>query len=97
MATKKITKTTLKSFIKKNMNKIMFCETSRFDGMQDMVDDVRNPKWVKPTLNTSESNKNRRLIFKECIWAHWNSIEPLENMNGYCVSNCCGSWSIAVF
>lgn len=57
--TPKITLATLKSFARRNADKIYYKELSRFDGMSDMVENNDNPEWKKSEIipmNTKNSN-----------------------------------------
>lgn len=55
--TKKITRATFKSFLKKNQGRVLIKSLSTFDGMSDMVEFSRNPQWMipKPYLPNSEN------------------------------------------
>lgn len=98
--TAKITLATVKAFIKKNADSIFILEKSTFDGM---VDGVRNvpggAKWVKPE-GTLDLEDKATLGFRG-VWFVRGSRDYFNAYNqdgyvGYEVSNCCGSWTVAV-
>jgi hypothetical protein len=98
IAVKKITRATLKSFLKKNDGKIYIELKSSFDGMTDCVMpcDCGIPGLL-PAERDTEFSENR-LGYKH-IWlvGHSNDyFSPFENniFYGIRVSNCCGSFNV---
>ena len=93
----KITRTTLKSFIKKNKDNLFVKVKSSFDGMIDGVRDVEMD-WKKVE---AEPNFNERYNYGiQGIWVVGESRDYLteyedENYKGIRISNCCGVSIIA--
>ena len=93
----KITKATIKSFIRKNVGNLYFYVNSSFDGMTDCVQPV-NSGWKK---SQSCSNADRHTLGQTGLWLVGGSRDyftPYENAEytGYEISNCCGLSIIAV-
>ena len=97
---KKITKTTLKSFLKANSGNLYFMEESRFDGMVDCV--TANDKAKFSKCEGSYDKDERNLGFREDgLWLVGSSRDYFTyyNENGYEGIHCynsCGSWTIAI-
>lgn len=94
----KITLATLKSFAKRNKGGLFVKETSKFDGMSDMVEQNRDPQW-RPTTITDETNYYRTGI--QGIYTVGDSrdyfeIYEDEEYFGIEVYNCCGNSILAV-
>ena len=94
---KKITKSTIKSFIKKYEGKILIKIGSQFDGMTDGVETVKDEfKLAKK----AESNLDYNLGIAGA-WFVGQSRDyftawETEELKGYHVSNSCGSFDIAI-
>lgn len=95
----KITKSTVKSFIKKNISDLYMKEFTYFNGMTDGIDNVPEIRNRFITLTESsraalgvETTYNSPSFFE----SH-NSIEPVEgeNFTGFEITNCCGRYIIA--
>lgn len=97
--TKKITRTTIKNFVAreaKNQNLYINIKSS-FSGMTDCVEDVRTGFTKAVSINHSEQYN---LGFNG-IWlvgSNRDYFQPYsdENYIGYEISNCCGSFIIAM-
>jgi hypothetical protein len=93
----RITIAHLKSFLKKNETNIYVKVCSRFDGMQDMVDYIENPTFSK--VEYSENTYSNALGFAGvyCVGSSRDTISIYEddNLTGYHVYNCCGSFTVA--
>lgn len=95
---KKITIATVKSFINKNQGKLLIMTASHFDGMQDMVTYSDNPKFYP--LQKTENKCSNNLGF--CgVWFVGRGDDmcskyETEQLTGFSVYNCCGSWNIAI-
>lgn len=96
MKTKKITLATIKSFIKKNNDNLFIDVCSKFNGMIDCIDSV-NTGFDKVKFNT-ENLKNTLGI--PGAWfvgdsRDWFTIYEDDKLQGFKISNCCGSFIIA--
>lgn len=94
----KITKATIKSFIKKNEGKVYVMMKSRFDGMYDCVMET-GVKEFSPA--TKESNMIEHTLGISGLWLVGGSRNTFfhyedDNFIGYEVYNCCGTSVIAV-
>ena len=97
---KKITRATFKSFVKKNRNNLLINCKSRFDGMTDCVEHSRDSKFeeVKDTELKFQNDYN---LGVNGIWLVGSSRDYFtayedEFFVGISVSNCCGSFVIAI-
>ncbi len=97
---KKITRATLKSFIARELkNKNLYIkEKSRFDGMVDCVMPVENNNFTQAVQIKEETVYNLGIAG---AWFVGNSRDYFtawadENFIGYEVSNCCGSFILAM-
>ena len=93
----KITKATIKSFIRKNEDKLYIQVKSKFDGMTDMVDTVKDnfslvEKIDRNILNTMGMNG---AWFVNDSRDYFGIYED-EDFKGYTISNCCGSFILAI-
>ena len=95
--TKKITKATFKSFLKKNEGNIWVKQRSRFDGCCDGIRYAKNPEFVA-TVKSELTHEN------ECgykgIWLVGGSRDYFTSYDdglfqGISVSNCCGCFIVA--
>ena len=92
---KKPTLATLKSFINKNQSNLCINVQSVFDGMIDGVQQYTNSRFVPATK--SDGYKNTLGI--NGVWVVGGDyIRPFEEngFTGYTVSNCCGSFVVAI-
>ena len=96
--TKKITKSTLKSFVNKNCGNLYIKSLSRFDGMVDMVTNTESPNWRLAEKSTHESYKNYDLGYKGiyCVHGSGNSFKKYNDgeFEGIEVYNCCGCFIV---
>ena len=97
MREKKITRATLKSFIRKNQGRLFLCVRSQYDAMTDGRESV-NGGFV-PAVPTDRWMTNSLGITG--VWMVGNSrdyfsIHSDDEMEGISVSNCCGSFILAV-
>ena len=99
-ATKKITMATVKSFVKKNEGQIYVKVSSSFNGMTDCVEMIEDGF----SLATPNDRANINMAHTLGIVGAWfvgNSRDYLQafedkNYKGFYVSNCCGSFTIAI-
>lgn len=94
----KITKATFKSMLKKNEGRLYIKETSRFDGMVDCVMPTGNGEYV-PLLKDPGAHENT--LGYRGIWLVGGGrdyFQPIVEgeFKGIRVSNCCGSFTVAV-
>lgn len=94
----KITKATLKSFIRNNKDKLYIKVSGSFDGMQDCID-FRKSEF-KPVIFTDQ-----QIEYTLGVKGAWildtrasNSFETFkdENFTGIKVSNCCSYFTVAI-
>jgi len=94
---KKITLATIKSFVKKNKEKLFINVTSEFDGMIDGISSCKDG-FQKAKL-TESNNKNTLGIngawFVGSSRDYFYSYED-DNYIGYNVYNCCGSFDLVI-
>lgn len=96
--TKKITKATFKSFVRKNAENLMISTESDFDGMQDMVVSCGNRDF-RPVTKSERSEENTLGIVG--LWLvgggrdYFEAVEK-DGFKGIRVWNCCGSSVLAV-
>lgn len=96
---KKITKATIKSFIKKNQHKLFIKHTYKFDGMQDMVDKCENAGFsIVQHMDVSSPQFDYRLGIKGAYFVSGSRFYAYEQDGfvGFTVYNCCGEFIIAV-
>ena len=88
--TKKITKATIKSFIKKNKENLLIKLVSEFDGMTDGVVNNKNAEYKKIVSSSSDIN--------ELFVLGRNYFEVIDNEKyyGYSISNCCGLFELVI-
>jgi len=93
---KKITKATLKSFIRKNKEKLFINVKSEFDGMTDGLES-RHEGFVKAHYDTAVDPKY--CLGVSGVWmTHRNYFYPYNDgtFEGIEYMNCCGSAILAV-
>ena len=96
--TKKITLSTLKSFVKKNRADLQILVSSTFDSMVDCVRPTDHSDFV-PTVTTAYDERTTLGIHG--IWLvggsrNWFESFKSETHTGFTVSNCCGKFTVAV-
>lgn len=95
---KKITRATFKSFVRKNVGALWVKIKGDFDGMVDCVMPTQNAMF-KPSETTDIDPRTTLGILG--VWLVGDSrdyFKPYEddNYRGIYVSNCCGSFIVAV-
>ena len=95
--TKKITLATFKSFVKKNRENLLVRVSSDFDGMQDCVVANRDAKF-KPAQSCGNEDNTLGIQGVWLVKGSRDYITELDTMGykGFRVSNCCGSFSVAI-
>lgn len=109
-AQKKITVATVKSFIRKNREKLLIKITSRFDGMVDAVQFEDAPEFT-PARNRDYFDRDthkwidvpqtcKSTLGIQGVWfvggGDWCQAFETDTYIGFEVSNCCGSWIVAI-
>lgn len=94
---KKITLSTIKSFIRKNEGALYICAKSRFDGMTDCVQDCGGT-FSKAIPATDYLDSTLGIQGAWFVRGSRDYLKPYEDETymGYYVSNCCGSFIIAI-
>lgn len=102
---KKATIATVKSFIRKNADNALINVKSSFDGMTDSVESLNGgfrplQKNERQGVFTTDHNSNPSLGFNG-VWFVGGSRDYVQsyendNMQGFEVSNSCGSWIVAI-
>jgi hypothetical protein len=98
LATKKITLTTVKSFIKANCDKLYINVTSSFDGMTDMCEQ-RYDGFKKVTTFTADHREHTRGIAGAWFVGEsrdYFSFYSKDGFEGIQVSNSCGRFILAI-
>ena len=92
----KITKTTLKSFIRKNAGNLHVKVRSRFDGMTDCVQSVEDT--FTPAEPAGHVEHTLGIAGVWLVGGSRNSFDAFEadGFRGITVYNCCGSFVVAV-
>jgi hypothetical protein len=93
---KKVTLSTIKSFLKKNQGQILIKVDSKFDGMTDCVERVNDGF----TFAKKEIVNSRYTLGLDGAWFVGSSRDYFkvyedENLHGFYIYNCCGSFTIA--
>ena len=95
---KKITKSTFKSFIKKNKDKLYILNRASFDGMVDGLEWKKNASFQR--VQTDETFEEHTLGIKG-VWLVGQSRDYFtayndEEFEGIAVSNCCGYFTVGI-
>lgn len=99
--TKKITKATFKSFIRKNADQLHVCTLSTFDGMIDGVRSVAG-RFAPAQINPASQSTNTLGV--QGVWLtngrgtgsdYFSAFEG-DGFTGIKVRNCCGSFIVAI-
>jgi len=98
MEEKKITLATIKSFIRKNKEHLHIDCKSSFDGMVDCVMPCKGHGFEKATMVDKGHAHNLGI---DGAWFVGQSRDSFSNVvsddyEGFYISNCCGSFSIAI-
>lgn len=93
---KKITKATIKSFIRKNKDEIMVLHTNRFDAYCDGVRPVSEP--FERVEFRIENGKEVPSYLSVPLDIRHNIFKPYNKngMIGFEVYNCCGTYVVAI-
>lgn len=96
----KVTMATIKSFVRKNQDKLYISCLSSFDGMTDCVQQSDDCSFA-PAKPTELNNSGTHTLGIRGAWFVGHSRDyftPFSDSGfvGYEVSNCCGNFRIAV-
>ena len=94
----KITMTTLKSFIRKNDGKLFIRTKSSFDGMTDCVQQCEDRGWSAALPTDLHNAHTLGIQGAWCVGGSRDYLSPVAEgpFIGFHVSNCCGSFDLAV-
>lgn len=96
---KKITLSTVKSFVRKNSDSLLINIDSHFDGMQDCVASVNSGfKTAQKDERIWNLSNTLGISGAWFVGSSRDYFTPFENENmvGIAVSNCCGSFTLAI-
>ena len=97
---KKITRTPIKSFIKKNFDDLYISTRPRFNGMIDCVDACADQSFHKVERDERERFHDTSLGIKNAyfVGSSRDYFQPydLDGFKGYEIYNCVGSFILAV-
>ena len=96
--TKKITLASLKSFAKRNEDKLFFKEKSGFSSMSDMVEQNSNPEWHKSKVSLDKVYYRTGIdgIYTVGSSRDYFEIYQDDDYYGIEVYNSCGSSILAI-
>ena len=99
-ATKKVTRATIKSFIRKNREALLIKTTSRFDGMTDGCEQTGEKEFT-PALPSDKPWGEKNDLGVHGAWfvgqsRDWFSHYSDDEVEGYEISNCCGRFYLAI-
>jgi hypothetical protein len=94
---KKVTRATIKSFIRKNLNNLYVRNDSRFDGMVDCVMPVRGD-FTEAEVTDRMSDNTLGINGLWLVGSSRDYFKPFNNgeFEGYEIHNSCGSSIIAI-
>ena len=94
---KKITLATIKSFVRKNRDKLWISNGSHFDGMVDCVMPC-SKTWRKAEQTDRFLDNNLAIAGAWFVLrgGDWYSADDSDGFVGYHISNCCGDFNLAV-
>lgn len=94
----KPTRATLKSFLKKNLERLYVLEKSRFDGMVDCVMPTGENGFTPARKADYVHENNYGIAGVWCVGGGRDYITPYEKdgFKGFEVYNCCGHFFVAV-
>ena len=90
---KKITLATVKSFIRKNANRLFAKTCSRFDGMTDCVQQVEGDTFTQISAENALGIKGVYIVGNSRD--HFSSFEN-DSYIGFEIYNCCGRGILAI-
>jgi hypothetical protein len=94
---KKITLSTLKSFVRKNTGRLLVMEKASFDAMTDCVQRNAPPSFVQAgTVNMDNAHTLGIGIW--LVGSSRDCFRPFfgDGLSGIEINNCCGSYVVAV-
>ena len=94
----KITRSTIKSFIKKNQGKLYVQFKSHFDGMVDGIEYSKNPQFAPAVETINHMEHSLGICGVWLVLGSRDSFRAYEDAEyvGYDCYNCCGNFIIAI-
>lgn len=95
---KKPTLATVKSFIRKNSDRLLICSRAAFDGMSDSTVYDRNPGFRKVEFNPEGFENTLGVPGAWFVFGSRDLITPYQRngLVGFEIYNCCGVFVLAV-
>ena len=95
---KRITLATIKSFIRKNRDRLLISTRSRFDGMTDGCEPCRNKEFRAANLTENHPSNTLGIAGAWFVGGSRNSFQAYsdDTYTGYEVYNSCGTFILAV-
>lgn len=96
---KKVTFATVKSFVKKNSENLHIKFQSNFDGMTDCVEQYEEPKFIKAKFGADQEKHTLGIYGAWFVGSSRDYFRPIydgEKLTAVKVSNCCGSFTLAI-
>lgn len=96
--TKKITKATIKAFIRKNQDKLHVRAISSFSGMSDMVESLNDDGFTPAVFEDRNEAHTLGVVGLWLVGGSRNSFTAIEREGwiGFNIWNCCGETEIAI-
>jgi len=94
---KKITRTTLKSFINQNKDSVYVKNESSFSGMTDCIETLNGSQFIKAEYSTDNYEYTLGVAPAWFVGSSRDYFTAFENeeFTGYEVCNCCGKFIVA--
>jgi len=95
---KKITAATVKAFAKRNSEKLYVKNESTFSGYSDMVEDIKNPVFLKTELTTKHLYQTSGIHGVYMVGQSRDSFKLYEDevYIGISIWNCCGDCILTI-
>jgi len=95
----KITKATIKSFIRKNEGCLYIKHLSKWDPTDDSLRSLSDPVFVRAEEPKEIDNYNLGVYGLFWMSGIRNTVYPFNNgeFQGYEIANCCGRWILAIY
>ena len=96
---KKVTLATVKSFVRKNSENLHIKFQSSFNGMTDCVEQNDDPKFIKARFGADNEERTLGIHGAWFVGSSRDYFRPIydgEKLTAIKVSNCCGSFTLAI-
>lgn len=95
---KKITLATIKSFIRKSNKSLHILCKSRFDGMTDCVESTGTKEFSPALISDSPGSHDLGIHGAWFVGSSRDYFSAFDDgvLTGYVISNCCGSFTLAI-